>query len=351
MPWGSTGTQRALAGLEFKWQASRDQRTEWNVIHCSYPSYIARLHILSCRSQNECYMPQGVPVTSAPEYQPQSSPSVSDREQHRNAKSLLPYHTRPPGPQTPTDIEGTTHPHEQPLNALNTTNEESPCSVDQYRISDDTRCPIIDINPTHFGQRAVLNGFAFYIEWQQFSFVDGIWKYVALITPCWTLLIDRWYPERIALVELTGQKLHQKSGEFHRLLEQPSVAKCLTENPTVGWPRVVFQNKYVLNPLPHIPPINCGITSVSCVWVWILYNIWHLLIRRRAFSITGATIGLNETPVTLQANFSQFIPDILSNLNPFSSAILEAGYLTESLAISDPNTAEPMEGGKRGSGM
>ena len=195
-------------------------------------------------------MPQTVPITSASEYQPQSSPLISDREQYRNVKPLLPYYTGPPGPQTSTNLEGTTHPHEKPFSAPNETNEGNPCSVDQSRISDDTPYPIIDTNPTHFGPRAFLNGFPFYIVWQQFSFVDGIWRYVALITPCWTLLIDRWYPEHIALVELTGQKLHRKSGGVHRLLEQPCVAKCLTENPTVGWPRAVFQNKYVPNPLP-----------------------------------------------------------------------------------------------------
>lgn len=127
-------------------------------------------------------MPQTIPIASASESQPQSPPLVSNQEQHSNLKPL-PYQTRPSGLQTPTNIEWTTHPHEQLLSAPNTTNEGNSCSVDQSRISDHTPCPIIDVNMTHFGPRADLDGFPFYIEWQRFSFVDGIWKYVALITP------------------------------------------------------------------------------------------------------------------------------------------------------------------------
>lgn len=51
----------------------------------------------------------------------------------------------------------------------------------------------------------------------------------------------------------------------------------------------------------------------------------------RAFSILGATIGIDKPPATFRPNFSQFIPAILPSLNPFKNAILAAANPTKAL--------------------
>lgn len=92
---------------------------------------------------------------------------------------LLSYHTESPEACEFTPIEATDQVQEHFSGcAPDKENDEKPYPVGQSHVHVDTAFPIIVTNPTHLGPRADLKGLPFYLEWQEFNFANGTWKYV-----------------------------------------------------------------------------------------------------------------------------------------------------------------------------
>ncbi|KAK9846947.1 hypothetical protein MYU51_000013 [Penicillium brevicompactum] len=145
-------------------------------------AYSERPQVLNARNrQIESLLPPILPASSTPEYQLSAPRLASDCEHHGNAQPLLSYHTESLEACEFTPIESTDQVHEHfpgHGRAPDKENEENPYPVGQSHVNVDTAFPIMDTNPSHLGPRADLEGLPFYLEWQQFNFADGTWKYV-----------------------------------------------------------------------------------------------------------------------------------------------------------------------------
>lgn len=106
-------------------------------------------------------------------------PLASGCGHRRSVQPLLSYHTESPEACEFTPIEATDQVQEHFSGcAPDKENDEKPYPVGQSHVHVDTAFPIIVTNPTHLGPRADLKGLPFYLEWQEFNFANGTWKYV-----------------------------------------------------------------------------------------------------------------------------------------------------------------------------